>query len=505
MVKQQANGSIAKWNAALHPRDPSGRFRKVDLKPGWYPYRRGKEILEYYINENGSLSVGANALAMHAQYERHNQFRGVDDADATERIHLIATDNGEQMAVAASSSGVCGVIYPDRIAPPEPFSLARYSAQNEEIDKQLDTDETAYGGDPDRLATPTLGGNKLPPYDTLAANKAANINRQAFENENAKIWSTSPGVIAQEAVKAREWYQKNVTRLVFSEATGKHMRVPISETAARKLPVYVFVDGRNGRVHVSPAMKRNKHGNIVPAGSPNCKGGGGTVKLILGDLTKSMRSLQAEGVTNVDITVTRGSNRSKKGRALNNALHFRTTSLDKRTGEKPIIWGTLEQRYKGIDREKAQSYLTDEDGRLDPKKARAYKAAQVKERRRAAAPFTNPKSSQVAARLLHKRYGTWNAPEDIEMRKDGTFALENNSGIATIYRPDGERAGYEARSERGFAFMFNQGRPANQRIDEKLVKQRQDGGFDIAIPQRDGTFRRASYTRSGRVLSATID
>lgn len=493
MATAKPSKTTTSWNAALHPRDPAGRFRKVGLKPGYYPYRRGSDLHYYYINDAGDMVKGVNLLCMSSRYEERNQFRGVDDAEADERIHLVDSGDGEQMAVAANRSGVSGVVYPDRIAPPEPFSFARYSGQNERVDRAGSQYEKNFGGEPDQLADRADGYV----YDTLEAQRAYRVNDEAFADQNNPMWTVSADEVARQTVEARHWYQNELG---------------MSEGQARNQDVYVYVDGRNGRVHVTPTVSIGRDGVIRQRHSPNTKSGGGSIKLRLSDVTRKFRSMQVEGIDNIEMTIVKGVDRDAesgvKPKRTGNALHFRSNQPDRTTGETQIVWGTMQQNFNDYTISEARSRFLNARGEVDPEKKAAYRREDHARRAARAERYENPKSQQSASNMLRALYtntplqqgdGSY-SPEDIELGKDRITYVNPNRPINTVYRTNGQISHFEARNAKGFTALFNHGRAANQQISEDMVSERDDGGFDIHVPLHDGGEKVVSYTNSGKVM-----
>lgn len=114
---------VTKWNSALHPRNPIGQFREVGLTGLAHYTGRDGQIHEYYINNREALALGSQTLSMAA----HGRVLSDASAHPTDRIHVMGTDKGEMMEVAASERGTFGLINHDRTMPSETLSYARGS------------------------------------------------------------------------------------------------------------------------------------------------------------------------------------------------------------------------------------------------------------------------------------------------------------------------------------------------------------------------------------------
>lgn len=487
-----------KYTPRTQPRNPIGQYIKTDLEPGWYEYERGGEIHHYYLNELNQLSDGHRILTMGAQARPGNQSGKIDEQDAIERVHAVASSDDELMYVSADDTRVCGVIQHDTIAPPEPFSLSRYDLENKPVSDHLPADDTAFGGRGARNHGRADGRT----YDTLAAQEAERLNDAAFHNPDAHVCEADPARLAQAAVEARRWYQQNALKpdldrhgkqRVNPDGTPKwrHMRAD----EARNQPVYVYIDG--DRLRVSPAMRVVDGGRELTAkGSPHPKKCGGSVKLTGGELTRMAGALEYDGVKNCRFTITSGSNLSKNGVPLNNALQYRATVTNDRSGRTSTMWGTVENHQKRVKPVEAANRLADENGRIDPRKVIEYRQEETALNRRHAQRHYNPHTGEQASSLLHHRYGGYYAAEDISIAKDGTFTLdEPRRHQRTTFDPEGEQLRTEYTDSKGFLNYYNRGREPGTRITAARVVELPDGGYGIR--QRRGKGIIASYDRYG--------
>lgn len=487
-----------KYTPRTQPRDPIGRYIRTDLKPGWYEYERGGEIHHYYLNEMNQLSDGHRMLTMGAQALPGNQSGKLDEQDAIERVHAVSSNDGELMYVSADENRTCGVIQHDTIAPPEPFSLSRYDLENKPVSENLPADDTAFGG----RGAASHGRADGRTYDMLAAQEAESLNDAVFRNPDAHVCEADPAQLAQAAIAARHWYQENALKPDLDrhgrqktnpDGTPKwrHMR----EDEARDQPVYVFVDG--DRLRVAPAMRVVDGGKGLAAkGSPHPKRSGGTVKLTGRQLTRMAGALEYDGVKSCRFAITSGSNLSKNGTPLNNALQYRTTVTNGRSGRTSTMWGTVENHQKRVKPVEARNRFSDENGRVDPRRVIEYRREKTQEGRRRAERYHNPKDGGQASSLLHYRYGGYYAEQDITVGGDGTFTLdEPRRHQRTTFAPDGEQLRTEYTDGKGFLNYYNRGREPGAKITAARVVELPDGGYGIRQKRGQGILAR--YDRYG--------
>lgn len=483
------------WDASLHPRDARGRFIRTRITPDGKGSSRAEAVRNYYLKHLNQFDPGFNILAIGADPQPNNQFASVDETQARERVHMVGSIDGNLMAVSASEHGCWGVSFPDKVEPPEPFSLARYDAAFSEVEKH-GRNMPNYGGTPVQMC----GRNDGKVYDTLGAQDAEQTVRDTFADENVKKWETTPTELADAAVAARHWYQDNMTYKK-KMPDGSVVDTPITEAMARRMPVHVYFYGKYGHLRVQPALKLDeKTGEWVPRRSPNTKGAGGTVKTTIGEITRRARALQFEHVGNMEIAVARGSQTDCLGNKRDrNAIYMRSTIL--KNGQTAEVWGTIENENPNGKAQKALSFKdrTRADAKRkypkDEKKQKQYVKEHVAgyeemcewSRMQEAKPYHNPKDTKQAATLLQHRYEKDADPAKVTMRKDGGFSYKSNTHLGTIYDPKGERSGYEAYDSHGFTTVFNRKfRSKHVQISDDMVRQREDGSFDVTIPTAKG-------------------
>lgn len=497
------NATVAnrpKWTPGTQPRDPLGRFRLANLEPGFYPYKRGGEIHHYYINDLNQMSDGMRTLEMGAHAVNGNQFTHLDESSAIERVHMVASADDELMYVSADQGRICGVIQHDTVAPPEPFSMSRMSLENLPVSDNLPADETAFGGRAAKLSGRPDGRT----YDMLAAQDGEELNRKAFENPMAHTCEMEPRELAEKAIEARHWYQERIVKPkrdksgnIIKDADGNTVYRPLRADEARELPVYAYIDGKTGKFRVDPALRVSKDGTETFAkGYPNPRGGGAVVKLTGGEITRMSRALEADRVGKTSFTITSGSNLSKTGKPLNNALHYRTEVTNARTGRSSTVWGTIENKQKGAKPAQAQNRYLNPDGTVNAEKIVADRKKTQQLRIERAKPHMNPKDSTQASALLHHRHGGYYAPEDIQL-SGGTVRLKERHQT-TVFDSSGEIIGREYDDVKGFANMYNSGRAAGDRVSVARISQTEDGGFTIRAKR--GTDIVARYSRTGERL-----
>lgn len=444
-----------KWDASKHPRDRLGQFRRVDLKPGEHQLiRKGEVVGMYFINEVGQLENGSQILHHAAQGQVMGSFK---DDRPLERIHIVGTEDGEQMAIAASGNTTFGVINHDKAAPPEAFSFNR--GHDFQTVGNLPEGETAFGGAAARLSGRPDGQT----YDTLTAQKAQRINEEAFNSPNSRICHADPGEIAQKTSEARHYYMD---------------KLGMSESEARNAPVYVYAD-KKGDIHIKPAYKVDDFGNLKFVRSPNSHGGTPTVKLDSGELTRMTRAMQADGIDEVSFTVSRGTNISKTGKPLNNALHFRKENWENpSSGDQTTMWGTIEQKNQGVQRVAATGPLRNPDGSLNEARYAEYRQKVQEVRDRAAAPFRNPKDADTAAKLIRRKTGDFRIPtESVSKTTDGNFTAVTNKGMGVKFDGNGDVQDTWAHTPKAFRNAYNTGR--TRKVSEKDVVKTEDGRFGV--------------------------
>lgn len=486
------------WNPKKHLRDPMGRFRKMNLAPGWHEYKRGTEIKHYYINEMNQLADGSNILHMSAQGRVFGSYK---DDKPLERIHLVGNDENEQMAVAASGETTFGVINHDKQAPKEAFSLNR-GHEFQPVGDNLPDHETAFGGRPAQMS----GRKDGKVYNTLNARKAEQANANAFDDPAAKIYQVDPAELAEGAAKARNYY---------------HDKFGMNRSQAESQPVYVYAD-KDGKVHVDPvyfaagsipAVEAGVYGDkkyytigddkFVKVGddlvqmkkrrSPNTHGGGGSVKLRGRDLTRMSRSMQQDGIKDIDMTVAGGTNTNKDGKPLQNALHVRKFYRNPTSGDYATVWGTIETVNHGYEKQPARSAFS------TMAEYKAYEGRTRKVRERAAAKYTNPHDRESAAKLMRAKYGSNRYfASDIEMatkKGDAAFSIRSADGhTRTLCDGSGTIIGREARDTQGFTDLFNQGKSPANRIEPSQVKRTDKGRYEVTHP--NGT--KSYFTPGGK-------
>lgn len=414
------------WDPKQHLRDPIGRFRYMGLRPGWHPYKVGASIYYYYVNDLKQLSTGSTLLAMSSKGE--NTVFTSPEADAVDRIHLIGNENGELMGVAGKGRFASGVINHDKMAPPENFSLIRGS-QYRDINKRLEPDQTSFGGTPfqtsDRLNT---AGE---PYDVVNAQLAERTNAKAFTDKNSKVYGVDTGDLAGRVADARNYYRT---------------QFQVTEGEARKLPVFVYFDGKHN-LHVEPSVKGFKDdGSPIFRRSPNSHGGSPTVKLECQDITRISRAMQTEGIDNVNMVIAAGTSTYKSGRSMNNAIYLRTDFENPRSHEYQTVWSCIENKGAGIKEEASVGRYRKPDGSLDKKAWREHLARKTMAQRKAAKPYWNPRNSEEATTLLHKR---WNnrTIRDGQVRLNPPNPDTGVHGSITITRPHVDDS-FDMRGER---------------------------------------------------------
>lgn len=455
------------WDSSRHLRRPDGRFRPMNLAPGMYEYERGGSIHHYYVNDLNQLADGSSILSMSA---RGNVFGSFKDERPLERIHLMGTEDGELMAVSASERSTFGVVNHSKDAPPEAFSLNRGSKW-QPVSENLPEGETAFGGRAAQLADRRDGKT----YDTISALKAEEVNRQAFESPAARVFSASPDEFADAAVSARKFYQD---------------KMGLDAKTAADMPVYVYVNGSTGELSVTPAYRGvNEDGTYIKAHSPNTKGGSASVKLRGADITRMARSMQDEKLGSVKFSISGGTNVSKTGKPLNNALHFRSDYENAYSHDSITMWGTVEQHNKGVVKTRAKNSFRRPDGTVDTAKYREYRKQLDAKRQEAAKPYANPTNPEQAARFLRRRYGSTRVgADDIAMRDGGRFALKGPHQNL-VYDGSGKGVGVEINDSTGAAMYAAKRHPNNPAPSASDVSYNKGTGV-YSVKLWDGTTER---------------
>lgn len=480
------------WNPALHPRWNDGRWRESNLASNqWYTLtdRRGK-VHHYFLNDMNQLQDCQNIIA----YGSRGRTIASNAHDTPVRTHIMATEDEEMMAVSATDHSVTGVIYHDKDAPPETMSLDRGSQWEPTPDyegvKYRTGDGTAYTGEVDGF-----GGNGVQlsdrkdgrKYDTLNAQKAEQANLKAFESENSKTYHVDPGSIAEKCVEARHEYMKHDPDL--------------SESQARQMPVFVYFD-KDGEPQVKPAKVLNrKTGKYDDKHSPKVRGGSPTVKLTMDDVTRQTRALQADGVEDAQFAITKGTNVTKQGRPINNALHYRA-DFDDKNNHSVTAWGVIEKKNKGVEEVDAGRRFLKEDGTLDAEALHASRQRAINRRKRNAIPYHNPKDKETAVTLIKTRHLEENhvTEKDVTLRKDGTIAYDRGNGITTVYDANGEQVSNEANTPEAFASLWNQNMAQHggkMFVRKENTVRLSDGNFRTRYRDPKGVYRYAYCKPNG--------
>lgn len=469
------------WDPNKHLRDPIGRFRLMNLRPGWHPYKVGEEIYYYYVNDLNQLSTGSTLLSMSTK--GHDTVFTLPDAKAQDRVHLLGNEDGEMMSVSGKGRYASGVINHDRMAPPEDFSIQRGSYFRE-INHRLEHGESSFGDVPFQ----TSNRPDQVPYDTLNAQLAERTNAAAFEDEKSKVYDVSPMEVAEKTAEARRWYQRELK---------------LSEGTARRMPVFVYFD-KQQRLHIAPAVSgMNDDGTLKLRHSPNSRGGSPVVKLEGRDLTRIARAWQSEGIQETRMCIAGGTNVSKKGRPLNNAVYFRTEFEHPTSHEYQTVWSCIEQKNKGVDVQAAQGRYRKPDGSIDRKAFAEHLARKTAKQREAAAPYRHPKNVEEATTLLHKR---WNArtirdgqvrinPGDAKTGSPGTITVQK-AHTTDVYDLNGERIGKIIRDEHAAAEYARQKRP---------VPGMRPTEADVTYDKASRSWKVARNDGSVDTIPATID
>lgn len=479
------------WNPAQHPRWNDGRWREASLASNqWYTLtdRRGK-VHHYFLNDLNQLQDCQNIIA----YGSRGPAISSNPNETPVRSHLMATEDEELMAVSATDHSTTGVIFHDKDAPPETMSLDRGSQWEPRPDYEGVRYRTGDGTDY-TYSVDGFGGNGVQlsdrkdgrQYDTLNAQRAEQANLRAFESEDSKVYHVDPGVIAEHCVEARHEYMMQNPHL--------------SESKARAMPVFVYFD-KDGEPQVKPALKFNeKTGEYKDKHSPKVRNGSPVVKLTMDDVTRQTRALQADGVEDAQFAITKGTNVSKKGRRINNALHYRA-DFDDKNNHSVTAWGVIEKKNKGVEEVNAGRRFLKPDGTIDPKALHESRVRAINRRKRNAIPYHDPKDKETARELISTRYLENHVrEEDLDLRKDGTIAWRRSHGITCVYDHTGEQISMEARTPEGFATLWNQNMGAHGGkafVRAESTIRLADGNFRTRYRDQKGVWRYAYCKPNG--------
>lgn len=464
------------------PRNPIGQWTEWGQHVGWHEYkdRRG-DIHHYYRNNVAQMPSGHEMMHMSAALYDPKR----EDPKTYKRIHITGTEDGEQLSVASTGTTCFGVVNHDREAPEHAMSVCRGN-KFLPVSDNLPANETSYGG----RAMQMSGRKDNKVYNSLNAQVNEKVNRAAFEGENAKVCHIDPKDFAEGMVKVRHYYENEL-----------HM----SNSAARKADVYVCID-KDGKPCVKPALKLGKDGQrIVRVHSPKNTGGSPTAKVKGDDLTRMTRAMQAEGLTDVQCAISAGTGKQRNGHP-QNALHFRKEFYrNKNSGDRVTSWGTIEKDNKGTEIEKARSAFNSDEEYLE------YKSKVTARRNNAASQYFHPTSSAGAAKLLRRKTGNMNIPQNnIEMRledKEVSFAVRGDH-TNTLYNGYGSRIGYEANDADGFRSMYNythQDKPvAAENIRTGTGKREGQYGIAVKNPSNGKTVV-GWFNKRGRHLKNEIE
>ena len=127
-------------------------------------------------------------------------------------------------------------------APEHTLSMCRGN-KFQPVSENLPLDETSFGG----RAAQLEGRKDGKVYDTLNARTNEQVNRAAFEGENAKVYHIDPKDFAEAEVKARHYYEN---------------KLGLNNADARSAEVFVYMD-KEGKTHVAPALKRDSKTGLL--------------------------------------------------------------------------------------------------------------------------------------------------------------------------------------------------------------------------------------------------
>lgn len=412
-----------KWNSALHPRNPIGQFREVALSGLAHYTTRDGQVHDYYINNREALALGSQTLSMAARG------RVLSDADdkPTDRIHVMGTDDGELMEIAASERGTFGLVNHDRTMSAETLTYAR-GAKFEAIQGRVRKDEQRMGGIP----APLVDRQGNPRYNTLDAQDAERANLKAFTAPEAKVYDIDPGEFGDRAADVRNWYEKEFG---------------IGPAKASQMELYAYVDGRTNELHVTPAWAKDADGHHRLRRSPNTHGGSPSVRLRGTDVTRMSRSMQDEGLEHVRFSISQGTQHTPGGHPTANALHFRTDFENQRTHENMTFWGSVEQHNRGIHLTRPQ-----ETGMTSRQRAQNQNNAA----RNIARRHWNPRNNQEATLLLRARHPRADiASHRVHREKNGGIRMDY-PGYSRHFDSHGDIRGIEIHDAKGLQHLLNQ-------------------------------------------------
>ena len=434
---------IRKWNSAAHPRNPIGQFRKVSLSGVAHYTTRDGQIHDYYINNREALAMGSQTLSMAA----HGRVLSDASGRPTDRIHVMGTDDGELLEVAASERGTFGLVNHDRTMPSETLTYSRGS-KFEAIKGRVRKDEQKMGG----TGTPAVGESGV--YSTLDAQLAEKANYEAFSSENAKVYDIDPGEFGDRAADVRNWYEA---------------KFGMGREEASNMELYAFVDGRTNTLHVTPAFTIDKNGIKRPRRSPNTHGGSPSVRLRGTDVTRMSRSMQDEGLGHVRFSISDGTRKTKSGKTAANALHFRQDFQNARTKESMTFWGSVEQHNRGVRVQKPKEATLSQKQRITAQNAAAQRVARK---------HWNPTTNQEATLLLRARHPRADIPSHrVHREKSGGVRLDFN-GYSRHFDSHGEARGIEVKNEKGLhTLLKHQGSSAS----EADIARTPNGNFSVRV------------------------
>lgn len=452
------------------PRTPDGRYWFTNKPKGWYEYTtKSGEIKHFYHNNEQQMSSGFAILAMASQGKVYEPAGG----KPYERIHMTSTEDGEMHMYAASHNGAFGVVNHSQEGPVGEFSCIRGHEYLPVSDK-LPEDNTAFGG---RMAKDSGMGRPI-----IDASRNEQVNREAFEAEDARIFHINPHDLAQAQVDARHEYQ----------------RMGLTEGQARHAPVYVYMD-KDGTPKVIPVYAADDFGGIIKRQSPNPHGGTHAVMLDGDDVTRMSRAMEREGLDDVQVTVSQGTT------ARHNALHFRADYENRTTRDSGTMWGSVEANNSGTVELPS---VPAAHGGL------SYDVQSGVIHYKAAEKFHNPASVEDATRLLRHSYqGKDREPryirqEDVELRNDRILLHDAAGDKDEVYDLEGNHVGFSANTVPGFTSVFNANRPEKARLDDRQVTRLDDGYFrvDQEVRRDDGSIgvKRSFWRPTGEAVSPRI-
>lgn len=446
------------WDASKHKRWRDGRFREMNLTPGWYEHETvGGRILRTYINDQNDFETGARTLHMAINGPSDKK-----DGDPFTRLHLTSTEEGEQMAYAVSDHISVGVINHDKEGPADDFSFVR-THDYQPMSQNKPEDQTAFGG---RMANDSKNGAY-----TFDANMHEQANRDAFnqaqdKNQMMHITATK---LAETQVKARHAYEQ----------------MGVSESEARHMPVYVF-KGDDGELTITPAftldhttgeMKRSERPKTV-SNSP--------VALMRGDdITHMGRAMQEDGISDIDVCVSTAAGKDEDEEdPTHNALHFRAESENENSHDRTTMWGSIEDRTTApvirpsVQRGSGEYYR------------REVAARQAREQD--AVRFYNPTDTASAVKLIRAKTGDRYAHrQDLQIVKHASkpentlISQAESTHVERLYNGYGELKSRRAKDTVGFVELYNSRVGPSMRVDENKVQATSDGFYRARLPYRN--------------------